>query len=172
MANGKKMVVLLTVYLLAVGILGRILFIIPNRKYLGILNDADFYATSCLVVLACALFIYFFSKASPVKKMMYLIITSVIIFAGFAVYFYTNLPAYTYEEAVNEVETIERQSGKSIQVQIPEHREDKLGVGNRSYLKITHYTYYIYLNVGGEPITYRFNPLNGQFVQTERSLMD
>jgi|GEM_PF-4539418 len=172
MTNRKKIGVLIIVYLLAVGILGRILFHIPNGKYLGILNVADFYATSCLVVLACAVFIYFFSKGSPIKKILYLIGASILTFAGFVVYFYTSLPAYTYEEAANKVEAYERESGKSVQVQIPEHREDKLGVGSPSYLKITHYIYYIYLNVDGEPVTYRFNPIGGQFEQTERRLVE
>ncbi|GBF75550.1 hypothetical protein PA598K_03967 [Paenibacillus sp. 598K] len=172
MMNRKKIGVLMVVYLLAVGILGRTLFDIPNGKYLGILNIADFYATSCLAVLACALFIYFFSKGSPIKKIMYLFVASIIIFAGFVVYFYTSLPAYTYEEAATKVEAFERGSGKSVQVQIPEHREDKLGVGSPTYLKITHYTYYIYLNVDGEPVTYRFNPLDGEFEHAERRLMD
>lgn len=172
MTDRKKIGVLSVVYLLAVGILGRILFSIPNGKYLGILNVDDFYATSFFVVLACTLFIYFFSKGSPLQKIMYLFVASILIFAGFAVYFYTSLPAYTYEEAATKVEAFERESGKSVQVQFPEHREDKLGVGTPSYLKITHYSYYIYLDVDGDPVTYRFNPLDGQFEHSERLLMD
>ncbi|WP_175415131.1 hypothetical protein [Paenibacillus algicola] len=95
---------------------------------------------------------------------------SIIIFTGLGVYYYANLPAYTYEEAVKKVEAYESQSGKSVQVQIPEHREDKLGVGKRSYLSTTHYTYYIYVTVEGESVTHRFDPLNGEFEPSARKL--
>ncbi|MFF3926688.1 MFS transporter [Paenibacillus lactis] len=173
MTSEKKIGMVTIGYLLAIAVLGRILFIIPNKRYLNILNIEDFYVTSCLVIFVCALLIYLFVKGSPIKKLLSLIVVSIIIFVGFAAYFYASLPAYTYEAAVRKVETFETQSGKSVEVQIPENREDKLGVGNSSYLKMTHYLYYIYLNVDGKPVSYRFNPLDGQFeMQTERRLIN
>lgn len=169
MTSEKKIGMITIVYLLAVAVLGRLLFIIPNKRYLNILNIEDYYVTCCLVILVCALLIYLFLKGSPLKKLLSLIVVSIITFVGFAVYFYASLPAYTYEEAVRKVEKFESQSGKSVEVQIPENREDKLGIGNSSYLKMTHYMYYIYLNIDGVPVSYRFNPLDGQFeMQTER----
>lgn len=168
MTKDKNPRILMMVYLVALAVLGRMIFIAPNKRYLNILNVEDFYATSCLLVLICALLIYFFLKGSPSKKLLTLIVASIVIFTGFSIYYYANLPAYTYEEAIQKIEAAEKESGKAVQVQIPEHREDKLGVGKSSFLKMTHYTYYVYLSVDGEPVSYRFNPLDGQFQQSKR----
>ncbi|WP_440111657.1 hypothetical protein [Paenibacillus sp. QZ-Y1] len=115
------------------------------------------------MLLAITLLIFFFVKGSVGKKLWMTIFFSIIIFTISAVYFYSNLPQYTYEEAAKKVADAEKQEGKSVQIQIPMYREDKLGVGKDSFFQMTNHTYYIYLNVDEKPLVFKFNPLGGQF---------
>ncbi|ETT29888.1 hypothetical protein C161_27929 [Paenibacillus sp. FSL R5-192] len=163
MKNEKRLRIVVVLYLLIICVLGRLIFMIPNQRYLNILNIDDFYVTSCIVLLAITLLIFFFVKGSVGKKLWMTIFFSIIIFTISAVYFYSNLPQYTYEEAAKKVANAEKQKGKSVQLQIPMYREDKLGVGKESFLQMTNHTYYIYLNVDDKPLVFKFNPLSGQF---------
>ena len=172
MTDARKLDVMVAAYMFVLLLLGRLIFIFPNRKYLHILNHDDFYVLSFLFVIASTLVIHFFIEGSRKKKFISLFVSACIIFGCVGVYYYANLPAYTYEEAVEKVEAFEKQAGKSVQVQVPEGNFYKLGIGEHTFLKMTDHVYFIYLEVEGEPVSYRFNPLDGQFEQSTRSLAD
>ncbi|MBJ6364014.1 hypothetical protein ACFOQM_22570 [Paenibacillus sp. GCM10012307] len=91
-----------------------------------------------------------------------IILTSILLIPVGLIY-YVNLPKFTYEEAANKVKDYEAQSGKSVQLHLPTHREDKLGLGEKSFFKTTNHTYYIYLKVENDTVVYKFNPLDGSF---------
>ncbi|MFL1672042.1 hypothetical protein ABEV00_06540 [Paenibacillus thiaminolyticus] len=163
MKNEKKLQLIVILYLFGVAVLGRFIFMIPDKQYLNILNINDFYVTSCALLLIITLFIFLVTKASIRKKTLSSIVASLIIFTCFTVYFYSNLPTYTYELAVKKVEEAEKHANKNVQIQIPIYREDKLGVTKASFLSMTNYMYYVYLKVDGMPVAYKFNPMDGQY---------
>lgn len=88
-------------------------------------------------------------------------VVTIIIFVG--VYYYINLPQYTYEEAAKKVETAENKLGKNVKVYIPEHREDKIDYRRGSFFNTTNYKYLIYLKDSNKIFIYRFDPLNGEY---------
>lgn len=78
-------------------------------------------------------------------------------------FYYMNLPKFTYEEAAHVVKEYVNQSDKNVHIQIPMHREDKLGFGKKAFFKTTNHTYYIYVKVEGDINVYKFYPLDGSF---------
>ncbi|WP_020618282.1 hypothetical protein [Paenibacillus daejeonensis] len=172
MTDARKLDFMVAAYMFVLLLLGRLIFIYPNQRYLYILNHDDFYVLSFLFIIASALMIHFFMEGSKKKKLLSLFVATCIIYAGVGAYYYANLPAYTYEEAVEKVEAYERKAGKTVQVQLPEGNYQKLGIGDHTFLKMTDHVYYIYLEVEGEPVSYRFYPLDGQFEHSTRSLVD
>ncbi|MCP1132396.1 hypothetical protein NKT34_03780 [Paenibacillus polysaccharolyticus] len=163
MQNNKRLRITVILYLLVICVLARLIFTFPNQSYLNILNINDFYVTSCVVLIIVTLLIFFFVKGSAGKRLWITILSSIIIFAISITYFYSNLPQYTYEQATEKVADAEQNEGKSVQIQIPIHRVDKLGEGESKWFQMTDNTYYIYLKVDEKPLVFKFNPLDGKY---------
>ncbi len=174
MSKERQRILIIIYYLVLVVIGGRLIFFIPNGKYLGILNTDNFFTISCTIVLLSMLLIYFLLKSSPIKKMLINMVVTIVIFIVVGVYYYSNLPKYTYEEAAQKVEEVEKESGKNSKVYIPEHREDKIAYSSGSFFKTTNDKYFIYLKNGNEIFIYRFDPLNGEYeiYQGTRKLLE
>lgn len=168
MLKDKKLTFLTVLYLIVVVLLIPLIYTIPNKKFLNILNISDFHTASSVAIILCMVVIFLFLKISKIKKLIFTFIASLIIYSVFGIYYYLNLPKYTYDEAVAKVEHSDALLGKSVEVHQPPYREDKVGIGKESFLKTTNHLYYIYLTVDDEPVMYKFNPLNGEFELSER----
>lgn len=154
------------VYIFFLVVVCRVIFIIPNMKYLNILSINKFYFTGvALVLLLFVIMLILKSKKETIFTTI--IYSTVFIYTSLGIYYYANLPKYTYEEAVNRVmESIEINSQKATAI-IPEHREDKIGIkGYGKLFETTNYLYYVYIKIGGEINVYKFNPINGLYEKT------
>ncbi|NGP45074.1 hypothetical protein G4V62_08925 [Bacillaceae bacterium SIJ1] len=172
MKKDRKITILNIVFILLVTVGGRLLFILPDKKYLNILNGDDFFVLCSVVLIVCLLVgIVLFKKVSKMKKLMTAYVLAFIIFAGVGTYFYTNLPHYTYEQAVAEVEAYAAETfGAPVQAEVPPARVDKIGFDQRSFLQMTNAYYYVYLKVEQEDKVYRFDPYTGLFEPSDRQL--
>ncbi|MBD2869735.1 hypothetical protein [Paenibacillus arenilitoris] len=163
MSTEKKTILLIFLYLAFIVIGGRLLFIIPNNNYLGILNADNFFILSCIIILLMMLPVYLLLKTNIFKKTLINFTLTIAVFVLVAVFYYSNLPMYTYEEAGKVVEDAENKEGRNAQVFIPEQREDKIAFGSGPYFKTTNDKYFIYLKNGDEIFIFRFDPLNGEY---------
>lgn len=153
---------IIILYMLVLMIAGRLLFFLPDGRFLNILNVTDYYTISSGLSL---LLILFFVDAAPNRKWWMALASAVVIFAVFAAVYYARLPSYTYEEAVRKVVADENASasGQTHQALMPVYRSDKVGMGDRAFLQITRYSYYIYLETDEGGRTFRFDPVSGRY---------
>lgn len=68
MLKNKRMSILVILYLFFVTIVGRLVFIFPNAKFLNILNVNNFYSIFCVLTILGTLFIIVFLKVEKTKK--------------------------------------------------------------------------------------------------------
>lgn len=157
----RAMYALTILYVMLVTVGGRLVFAWPDRKYMGILNNDDFYMMGCAWSVLGLILIFTFLRTSRIRKMLLTNTITLIIFGAIAAYYYNGLPKYTYEQAVDTVAASAALSGQRVQLQLPRYRSDMLAIGSDSFLKTTSHSYYIYLLVDGKQAAYRFSPLNG-----------
>ena len=156
----------LYVYLFFLVVVCRVIFIIPNRKYLSILSIDEFYFTgAALVLLLFVIMLIFKLRKETILKII--IYFTIFVYTSLGIYYYSNLPKYTYEDAVNRVmKSIELDNQKAIVI-MPEHREEKVGIkGGVQIFSTTNYLYYVYIKIGGDITVYRFDPMNGFYEET------
>lgn len=175
MSEEKQPVRLLIIFLYStlVVVLGRLIFTIPNSKYLWILNPDNFHITSCVISGLCALPIYSLLKVSRTRKALINMAVTAVVFILVGIYYYAHLPKYTYEQAAQKVKEAENRSGRNAEVFIPEYQEDKIAyrpghfyfnVANpSSFFHTTNGKYLVYLKEGDQVFAYRFDPLNGEY---------
>lgn len=156
---------IIILYMLVLMIAGRLLFVLPDGRFLNILNVTDYYTVSSGLSLLSLLLILFFVNTALNRKWWMALASALVIFAVFAAVFYARLPAYTYEEAVRKVVADENASasGQNHQALMPVYRQDKVGMGDRAFLQITRYSYYIYLEADEGGRTFRFDPVSGRY---------
>lgn len=76
--------------------------------------------------------IKYFYHLSYKEKLIKLNLTTFILFGLVGVYYYQNLPKYTYQETQEKVKNYVSLSGETESLETPIHREDMRGIATQS----------------------------------------
>ncbi len=170
----KQGVIIYLVNMFILVVIGRLILYIPNRKYLYILNVNDYYLLSCIIILLVVLGLVFSKKVTNRRKSLISLLVTVCIISIIGIYYYLNLPEYTYEKAIKLIEEKVVRQDDTVQIYIPQYREEKIGFQKHTLLKMTNYVYYVHINYSNNKnrVVYRVYPIDGYYERVSNLKFD
>lgn len=149
------------------------MFHIPNSQYDSILNTTGYLSFCGIVLLIYAIVDFFLLKdLNRLKRTINSSLVVCLVFGVVGMFYYRNLPFFTYDEAASHVVEQIKQFNpeKEITLIIPEYHEDKIAFSTKRFLQTTHYIYTVFLEIDGEIVSYRYEPLTNFYEVSDRTL--
>lgn len=151
---------------------GLLIFFVPSYcRYLNIINWLDYYILSYITAFSFNVLLRKIIKKSPdFKKALFSLGITIFIYCIIGTYFHLHLPKYKYEDAVNVIKKEVIQKNPKLEILIPKNKFYKINRLEHKYLRISNYTYLIYLSYKEEKFVYIFYPLDGTYEKTNINL--